>query len=158
MAEVDKEQIVRYSRLILRKLGHRLPKEGWIQTCSSATNQQLAAFCKHCKSPFAIWGPFGFSNGVLTEHDHFMIFRIGNDAEYDTNRAWKESRSAAVRKDVVTTIGYRDFNPGAAYNLLFAMMGKNPPANVTKDPEEILNEKIKSIESRYICEKLRAWT
>ncbi len=157
--EIDREQIVRYSRLILRKLGHSLPKSGWIQTCSSM-NHQLAAFCKHCKNPYAIWGPFSFVNEkqALTDRDQFMIFQINNDSDYDTNRAWKENRSAGVQKNIITSIGYRDFNPGSAYHILFAMMGKNPPASPDVDPEEILKNKIKGIDPKYVCQKLRAWT
>lgn len=165
--ELNKENLLQYSRYILRKLGHRLPPPPWIETFSWP-GMQLSAFCKHCKKPFAIIGDpnIGETNdkdspAAFWKKDWNLV-EIVTEQDYDVNRAWSNSRGPRVTKQTICVLGSRDFQPKSTIiQWLFALNNPNPKTPIAEedgpDPDDVIRNKLKQIEAKYYCDKIRTW-
>lgn len=151
---MEQEELIKYCRLILRKIGHSLPPAPWIET-SSFPGKQLTNFCRHCKKPFAIVG----------NEREFRIVQIRKDQSFDTNKAWSERREPSVLKEPIIFLNERDFlSKQSILNYLILSINPNNLPNVTSppndkelDPDLVIKDKIKAIEYRYYCPKINSW-
>lgn len=162
----SKENLIKYSRYILRRLGHALPQSGWIETYSWP-GMQLSAFCRHCKKAFAICGDPNEAAQAARDNSRMSFWKkdwnliaIVDDPGYETERAWKWNDGPKVRKETICTLGHRDFEAPSAFTAyLFAAIGQQMP-QVTEegpDPDEVVKRKIVGISENYYCPKIRTW-
>jgi len=160
----SKESLIKYSRYILRKLGHALPTDNWLETFSWP-GMQLTAFCRHCKKPFAICGDPGVSKeaqiGRFWKQDWNLV-EIVVEPACEVERAWKWDTGPKVSKKTICMLGPRDFNTtNALTNYLFQLVKPGatplPDDEEGPDPDEVIKRKLSTIKQKYYCQKIRTW-
>jgi hypothetical protein len=177
-----RQDVVRVSKRIVRRLGHLMPKGAWLETFSYP-GSKLTARCRHCSRIFVLSGRPDVGQGkwkvapqyttsdepgfiARFELDPWIMFEvISNAAEIETSTAFQSGR-AATSSERITDVGPRDWELNAfqrSFHTLVQLAGGTPPTFEDESLDEetkearLIEKKLKPIDKRFYCAKVKTW-